>query len=177
LEVFTQKPVSGEDGSSAMPNKVNPIDFENAEGNFLMANVMLNFFSAELPISRLQRHLTDSTIIRNFGPAFAHTLIAQKALMRGLGKVHVNEAHISAELEKNWGVVAEAYQTILRREGIDGGYDILKEATRGKSVTKEDMQAFIVQIAVEKNLTETLVAELERISPYNYIGERRCVFP
>lgn len=172
MEVFTQKPIQGEDGSSAMPNKVNPIDFENAEGNLKTANVLFSFFADELPISRFQRHLTDSTIIRNFGTAFAHTLIALKALEKGMKKVHANTEKINQDLENNWGVIAEAYQTILRFAGVTGGYDLLKEATRGKSITKEDMHNFIDQVAKENNLAPELVEKMKQITPQNYIGNR-----
>jgi adenylosuccinate lyase len=173
LEIFTQKPVPGEDGSSAMPNKVNPIDFENAEGNCGIANALFNFFSAELPISRLQRHLADSTIIRNFGTAYAHTLISLKSLEKGLSKVYVNTNHTQSDLENHWGVVAEAYQTILRRVGILDGYDLLKGATRGKEVTKEELYVFIDQLAKEKDLSSEVVKELKNVTPHNYVGDRK----
>lgn len=172
FEVFIQRPVAGEDGSSAMPNKVNPIDFENAEGNLGLANALLGFFSASLPISRLQRHLTDSTIIRNFGPAYAHILISLKALEKGLNKVHVNTDRLNKDLGRQWGVVAEAYQTILRRAGVSGGYDLLKDATRGKSVLREDLLLFIDKVAREHQLPEEVVRELKKVTPYNYVGNR-----
>lgn len=174
-DVFTQKPVQGEDGSSAMPNKVNPIDFENAEGNLKIANVLFNFFADTLPISRYQRHLTDSTIIRNFGTAFAHTLIALKALQKGMGKVYVNTVKTNSELENSWSVVAEAYQTIFRLAGVNDGYDLLKDATRGKAVTKEDMHNFIDAVASKNNLAPEVVEKLKKITPQNYIGDRRIV--
>ncbi len=174
LEVFTQKPVKGEDGSSAMPNKVNPIDFENAEGNLGIANALLHFFISELPVSRMQRHLTDSTIIRNFGPAYAHVLISLKALKKGIGKLYVNIDNIKKTLDENWSVVAEAYQTILRREGVSGGYDILKELTRGKRVTEELLHNFVDQLAEDRKLSTKLIEELKSITPHSYTGNR-CI--
>ncbi|HBA36593.1 TPA: adenylosuccinate lyase [Candidatus Falkowbacteria bacterium] len=172
LEVFAQKTVEKEDGSSAMPNKVNPIDFENAEGNLGIANALFNFFAAELPVSRLQRHLTDSTIIRNFGPAYAHTLVGLKSVSKGLSKVSVNTKHIQQELEAHWNVLAEAYQTILRRAGVNDGYDLLKAITRGQEVSKENLHDFIDRLAIEKNLSASLVIELKALTPHNYIGDR-----
>lgn len=160
------KTKKGEVGSSTMPHKVNPIDFENSEGNLGMANAMFNFFSNNLPISRLQRHLSDSTVERNFGVAFAHSLIGYKSAIKGLGKIDVNEEKIVAELEAHPEVVSEAIQTILRKEGMAGAYEKLKELTRGKKVTMEDIEAFIDKLDVPKKLKE----RLKVIKPTNYTG-------
>lgn len=173
FEVFTQKAIPGEDGSSAMPNKVNPIDFENAEGNLGIANALFNHFTAVLPISRMQRHLTDSTVIRNFGPAFAYTLISLKALIKGMDKLFVNIDGVYKTLNENWGVVSEAYQTILRANGVRGGYDLLKEVTRDKEVTEKILHSFVDRLAKEENLSAELVKRLKGITPHNYIGDRR----
>lgn len=167
MNYFRQKTKAGEIGSSAMPHKVNPIDFENAEGNFGMANAIFEHLSAKLPISRLQRDLTDSTVLRNVGVPFAHTLIALKSLQKGLGKLILNEAALDRDLEENWAVVAEAIQTILRREGYPKPYEALKDLTRGNaSITKESMQAFIETL----NVSDAVKAELRKISPQNYTG-------
>ncbi|HAF30768.1 MAG TPA: adenylosuccinate lyase [Bacteroidales bacterium] len=164
---FKQKVVKGEVGSSAMPHKVNPIDFENAEGNFGMANAIFEHLSAKLPISRLQRDLTDSTVLRNIGVPVSHTIIAFKSLLKGLGKVIVNEHAIRADLEENWAVVAEAIQTILRREGYPKPYEALKDLTRtGEKITKESMNQFIDDL----NLSPEIKAELKKITPFNYTG-------
>lgn len=167
MNYFRQKTKAGEIGSSAMPHKVNPIDFENAEGNFGMANAIFEHLSAKLPISRLQRDLTDSTVLRNVGVPFAHTLIALKSLQKGLGKLILNEAALDRDLEENWAVVAEAIQTILRREGYPKPYEALKDLTRGNaSITKESMQAFIETL----NVSDAVKVELRKISPQNYTG-------
>jgi adenylosuccinate lyase len=167
MNYFTQKVVKGEIGSSAMPHKVNPIDFENAEGNFGMANALFEHFSAKLPISRLQRDLTDSTVLRNIGVPFAHTLIACKALLKGLDKITVNESAIKSDLEDNWAVVAEAIQTILRKEGYPNPYEQLKQLTRtGGKIDKASIQSFINSLDVNSNIKEKLLA----ISPQNYTG-------
>lgn len=171
-EYFTQKPIAGEDGSSAMPNKVNPIDFENAEGNLGIATALLEFFARELPISREQRHLSDSTIIRNFGTAFAHILISLQSLQKGLGKVYINTKGLEKDLEDHYEVIAEAYQIILRREGVTEAYDLLKGITREKKVTKELLHSFVDQAAEKYKLSEKVVAELKHITPHNYIGNR-----
>jgi len=172
--VFVQQPKGGEDGSSAMPHKVNPIDFENAEGNFGMANVMFEYFAEKLPISRLQRDLSDSTVIRNFGTAFAHTLLALTNLEAGLGKVYVNTQKTTKDLDENWAVIAEAIQTILRREGIKKAYDLLKDLTRGKAeINEESMGKFISVLIVENKLSEAVAAELKSLRPDNYIGDRK----
>ena len=150
-----------------MPHKVNPIDFENAEGNLGIANAIFEHLSAKLPISRLQRDLTDSTVLRNIGVPIAHTLISFSSLEKGLSKLLLNETAISADLENNWAVVAEAIQTILRREGYPQPYEKLKELTRGShGITKESIQEFIQTLDV----SEAIKQELRKISPHNYIG-------
>jgi len=167
MNYFKQKVKAGEVGSSAMPHKVNPIDFENAEGNFGMANALFEHLSAKLPISRLQRDLTDSTVIRNIGVPISHTIIAFKSLQKGLEKVIVNEQVISNDLNENWAVIAEAIQTILRREGYPKPYEALKELTRtGNKITKESIHTFIQQL----NLSDKIKEELKAITPFNYTG-------
>jgi adenylosuccinate lyase len=167
MEYFKQKTKAGEIGSSAMPHKVNPIDFENAEGNLGVANALLEHLSAKLPLSRLQRDLTDSTVLRNIGVPVAHTLIAIKSIEKGLGKLVLNEAKINDDLENNWAVVAEAIQTILRREGYPEPYEALKELTRGKtSITKADIGQFIETLKVNSDVK----SELRNITPQNYVG-------
>lgn len=164
---FKQKIKQGEVGSSTMPHKVNPIDFENSEGNLLLANTLLNFFSNKLPISRLQRDLTDSTTLRNVGTAFAHTLIGFKSLLKGLNKLEVNRDVINQDLAQNWVVVAEAIQTILRRVGYDGAYEALKEFTRNNGqITQEMMQQFITTLQIDENTRMRLMS----ITPFNYYG-------
>ncbi len=164
---FSQKTIPGEIGSSTMPHKVNPIDFENAEGNLGMANAIYTFLSDKLPISRLQRDLTDSTVLRNIGVPMAHSLIAIHSVTRGLDKLKINEAKLSEDLDNNWAVVAEAYQSILRREGISKPYELLKDFTRGReSVTREDMHAFIKTLPVNESLKQ----EMLDITPENYTG-------
>jgi adenylosuccinate lyase len=167
LGYFKQKIKEGEVGSSAMPHKVNPIDFENAEGNLGLANSMFEFISAKLPISRLQRDLTDSTVTRNIGVPFAHTLIAIKSILKGLDKLIVNKEAIDADLNANWAVVAEGIQTILRREGYPNAYEALKDLTRidGK-ITQEKIEMFINGLDVS-NLVKT---ELLKITPFTYTG-------
>lgn len=167
LEYFKQKIKEGEVGSSAMPHKVNPIDFENAEGNLGIANAVFEHLSAKLPISRLQRDLTDSTALRNIGVPFAHTVISLKAIVKGLDKLVINTSAINADLEKNWIVVAEAIQTILRREGYPNPYEALKDLTRtNKSIAKEQLHEFIDSLNISKSVKE----ELKSITPYNYTG-------
>jgi len=167
MDYFKQKIKKGEVGSSAMPHKVNPIDFENAEGNLGMANAIFSFLSSKLPISRLQRDLTDSTVLRNIGVPFAHTLIAFASLNKGINKLLINEANIAADLEKNWAVVAEAIQTILRREGYPNPYEALKELTRTNSVINaESIASFIDTLDVN----DTIKTELKAITPSNYTG-------
>ena len=167
MNYFKQKVKAGEVGSSAMPHKVNPIDFENAEGNFGMANALFEHLSAKLPISRLQRDLTDSTVIRNIGVPISHTIIAFKSLQKGLEKIIVNEQVISNDLNENWAVIAEAIQTVLRREGYPKPYEALKELTRtGDKITKESIHSFIQQL----NLSDKIKEELKVITPFNYTG-------
>lgn len=167
MEYFKQKTKKGEVGSSAMPHKVNPIDFENAEGNLGLANALFEHLSAKLPVSRLQRDLTDSTVLRNMGVPFAHTLIALRSIEKGLGKLVVNDAKIYEDLENNWAVVAEAIQTILRRENYPNPYEALKELTRGKDkIDKKAIHQFIDSLAV----TESIKKELRKITPHNYTG-------
>ncbi len=167
MDYFKQRIKEGEVGSSAMPHKVNPIDFENSEGNLGMANALLEHLSAKLPISRLQRDLTDSTVLRNVGVPFAHTLIAFKSLMRGLDKLIVNKEAIDRDLENNWSVVAEAIQTILRREGIANPYEQLKALTRkNTAVTASSLHEFIDSLDVRPEVK----TQLKSITPFNYTG-------
>jgi adenylosuccinate lyase len=167
IDYFKQKIKKGEVGSSAMPHKVNPIDFENAEGNFGVANALLEHLSAKLPISRLQRDLTDSTVLRNLGVPVAHTLVAIKSLEKGLQKLVLNEAKLKEDLENNWAVVAEAIQTILRRENYPNPYETLKELTRGEaSITKNSIHQFIDTLDISADVKK----ELKSITPHNYTG-------
>ncbi len=167
MDYFKQKVKAGEVGSSAMPHKVNPIDFENAEGNFGIANALYEHFSAKLPISRLQRDLTDSTVLRNIGVPLAHAFIGLNSLNKGLNKLVLNDQKIKLDLEANWAVVAEAIQTVLRREQYPQPYEALKALTRGKNgITKESMHAFIDSLAIKASIKK----ELKKITPHNYIG-------
>jgi len=167
IEYFTQKVKKDEIGSSAMPHKVNPIDFENAEGNFGIANALFEFLSAKLPISRLQRDLTDSTVLRNIGTALGHCLIGFQSLSKGLNKISLNEKALAKDLEENWAVAAEAIQTILRREAYPNPYESLKALTRtGERIDKEAIQAFIEGLDVSDSVKE----ELRAITPSNYTG-------
>ena len=167
MDYFKQQTKKGEVGSSAMPHKVNPIDFENAEGNLGMANAVLEHLAAKLPISRLQRDLTDSTVLRNIGVPVGHIAIAINSLEKGLGKLILNEVKINEDLENNWAVVAEAIQTILRREKYPNPYEALKDLTRGNSkIDKKSMHKFIDGLKV----SATLKKELKKITPQNYIG-------
>ena len=167
LDYFKQKIKEGEVGSSAMPHKVNPIDFENSEGNLGIANAIFEHLSAKLPISRLQRDLTDSTVLRNIGVPIAHSLIAYKSLLKGLDKLILHQEAINKDLEKNWAVVAEAIQTILRRENYPQPYEALKELTRTNSViTKERIVVFIDGL----NINDEVKVELKKITPSNYTG-------
>ena len=162
----TQKPKEGEVGSSAMPHKVNPIDFENAEGNFGVANALFTHFSQKLPVSRLQRDLSDSTVIRVFGTAFAHALIGYRSLLKGLGKITVNAGAMLSALNEHPEVIAEAIQTVLRREGVEVPYEKLKELTRGKQVTLEDFARFIDGLDIKAEVK----ARLKELRPGNYLG-------
>jgi len=167
MEYFRQKTVPGEIGSSAMPHKVNPIDFENAEGNLGIANALLHHLAEKLPISRLQRDLTDSTALRNLGVPIAHTLIALKSILRGLGKLVLNESRLFDDLEDNWMVIAEGIQVILRREGYPEPYEALKMLTRGRSgITREDLHEFIDTLSI----AEAIKVELKSLTPHNYVG-------
>jgi adenylosuccinate lyase len=164
---FRQRVKAGEVGSSAMPHKVNPIDFENSEGNLGMANAIFIHLAQKLPISRLQRDLTDSTVLRNVGVPLGHTLIAIQSTLKGLGKLLLNEEALHADLEQNWAVVAEAIQTILRREGYPNPYEALKALTRtGAAISHESIANFIETL----NVDESVKAELRRITPWNYTG-------
>ena len=168
MDYFKQKVNKNEVGSSAMPHKVNPIDFENAEGNFGIANALYEHLSAKLPISRLQRDLTDSTVLRNIGVPFAHSFLACKSLNKGLNKLIVNDSKINADLENNWAVVAEAIQTILRREDFHNPYEALKELTRGaEQINQATMHSFIDGLKVK----DTVKKELKKITPQNYVGK------
>ena len=167
MDYFKQKVKKGEVGSSAMPHKVNPIDFENAEGNLGIANALFEHLSSKLPISRMQRDLTDSTVLRNIGVPFAHTMIAIKSIEKGLIKLLLNETKIIEDLENNWAVIAEAIQTILRRENYPKPYEALKELTRGNgNVNKEKIHQFIDGLTVPV----TVKKELKKITPQNYTG-------
>lgn len=167
MEYFKQKIKAGEVGSSAMPHKVNPIDFENAEGNLGLANAIFEHLSAKLPISRMQRDLTDSTVTRNVGVPLAHTMIAISSLLKGLDKLILNEEKLSADLLNNYAVVAEAIQTILRREEVEGAYELLKGLTRtNEKVTRESIDKFIDELPVN----DEVKAEMHVITPENYTG-------
>jgi adenylosuccinate lyase len=167
MEYFKQRIKAGEVGSSAMPHKVNPIDFENAEGNLAIANASLEFLSTKLPISRLQRDLTDSTVLRNVGVPFAHTIIATQSILKGLGKLLLNETAIYRDLDNTWAVVAEGIQTILRREGYPQPYEALKALTRtNEGITATSIRDFIDTLNVSQSVKE----ELKRITPRNYTG-------
>jgi adenylosuccinate lyase len=167
IDYFKQKLKAGEIGSSAMPHKVNPIDFENAEGNLGIANALLEHLSAKLPISRLQRDLTDSTVLRNIGVPLAHSLISYTSILKGLDKLILNEAALTADLEANWAVTAEAIQTILRREGYPKPYEALKDLTRTNNhITQQSLHEFIKNLKI----SEEVKKELSAITPHNYTG-------
>ena len=167
MDYFKQKTKEGEIGSSAMPHKVNPIDFENAEGNLGMANAIFEYLSGKLPVSRLQRDLTDSTTLRSIGVPFAHTILALKSIERGLSRLLLNEKKLKQDLDDNWAVVAEAIQTILRREDYPKPYEALKDLTRGKNgITQESMHVFIDSL----NIASVVKEELKKITPHNYTG-------
>jgi adenylosuccinate lyase len=167
MDYFKQKVNKNETGSSVMPHKVNPIDFENAEGNLGIANALFEYLSAKLPVSRLQRDLTDSTVLRNIGVPVAHTILSFSSIEKGLFKLLLNKDAIDADLENNWAVVAEAIQTILRREGFDKPYEKLKELTRGSNhITKESIHEFISNLEIGADIKE----ELKKITPHNYTG-------
>ena len=167
LNYFNQKIKEGEVGSSAMPHKVNPIDFENAEGNLGIANSIFEFLAKKLPVSRLQRDLTDSTVLRNIGVPFAHTIIAFLAIKKGLNKLLINEKKISKDLEENWAIVAEGIQTILRREGHPNPYETLKDLTRkNEKINADSIKHFIENLNIDENVKQ----ELKNITPFNYTG-------
>ncbi len=163
---FKQKTVAGEIGSSTMPHKVNPIDFENAEGNLGIANALFNHLSQKLPISRWQRDLTDSTVLRNLGVGFAHSLIAYQSLLKGLNKLEINADIIEADLNASWEVLAEPIQTVMRRYGIENPYEKLKELTRGKAITQQAFQEFINTLDMPEEARNNLL----ELTPLNYIG-------
>ncbi len=163
---FTQKTIAGEVGSSTMPHKVNPIDFENSEGNLGMANAIMGHLAQKLPISRWQRDLTDSTVLRNMGVGFGYSLIAYQAVLKGVSKLQVNETNIAADLDNAWEVLAEPVQTVMRRFGIEQPYEKLKAVTRGKAITKEIMAEFIETL----DMPAEAIAELKAMTPASYIG-------
>ena len=163
---ITQKTKTGEVGSSTMPHKINPIDFENSEGNLGLANALFEFFARKLPISRLQRDLSDSTVERSFGTAFGHSYLAYLSLLKGLSKISVNENKIKEDLNNHPEIITEAIQTILRREGEKMPYEKLKELTRGKQVTLSDIHKFIDTLEVSDQIKK----ELKKITPENYTG-------
>jgi adenylosuccinate lyase len=167
MDYFKQKIKAGEVGSSAMPHKVNPIDFENSEGNIGMANAIFEHLSAKLPVSRLQRDLTDSTVLRNVGVPFAHTIVAFKSTLKGLNKLLLNKEKFEQDLENNWAVVAEAIQTILRREGYPNPYEALKGLTRtNEKINQVSIGNFIDTLEV----SDAIKRELKQITPSNYTG-------
>ena len=163
---FKQRTIAGEIGSSTMPHKVNPIDFENSEGNLGLANALFDHLAAKLPISRWQRDLTDSTVLRNLGVAVGYSLIAYQATLKGISKLEANEANMAADLDSNWEVLAEPIQTVMRRYGIEKPYEKLKELTRGRRVDAAGMREFIDTLA----LPEEVKTELKKMTPANYIG-------
>ena len=167
MDYFKQKIKKGEVGSSAMPHKVNPIDFENSEGNLGLANAIFEHLSAKLPISRLQRDLTDSTVLRNVGVPFAHTIVGFQSTLKGLNKLVLNQAKFEQDLEDNWAVVAEAIQTILRREGYPNPYEALKGLTRtNEKINQKSIADFIETLKV----SDAIKTELKQITPANYTG-------
>jgi adenylosuccinate lyase len=167
MNYFRQKIKKGEIGSSAMPHKVNPIDFENSEGNLGIANSIYRHLSSKLPISRLQRDLTDSTVIRNIGVPLAHSVIAFTSLLKGLSKLVLNEEKLSKDLDENWAVISEAIQTILRRENYPDPFEKLKDLTRGNTkITRDILHQFIDELDIPQKVKN----ELKRITPENYIG-------
>uniref|UniRef100_A0A7N0UBQ1 Adenylosuccinate lyase n=1 Tax=Kalanchoe fedtschenkoi TaxID=63787 RepID=A0A7N0UBQ1_KALFE len=166
LGYFKQITKAGEIGSSTMPHKVNPIDFENSEGNLGKANAGLSYLSMKLPISRWQRDLTDSTVLRNMGEVLGHSLLAYKSALRGIGKLRVNETRVSEDLDQSWEVLAEPIQTVMRRYGVPEPYEKLKELTRGRTVNKESIQRFIEGLELPKEAKDTLL----KLTPHSYVG-------
>jgi adenylosuccinate lyase len=167
LGYFKQKTKAGEIGSSTMPHKVNPIDFENSEGNLGIANALLRHLAEKLPISRWQRDLTDSTVLRNLGPAFGHSVLAYDSALRGLSKLEVNEAAIASDLDNCWEVLAEPVQTVMRRYGIENPYEQLKDLTRGKAITREVLHRFIKTLAIPEPEKKRLL----KMTPASYTGK------
>ena len=167
LGYFKQRPKEGEIGSSTMPHKVNPIDFENSEGNLGLANAILRHLSEKLPISRWQRALTDSTVLRNIGVALGHSLLAYASCMKGLEKLEVNPARMKEDLDANWEVLAEPIQTVMRRYGIADAYEQLKELTRGKGITREALKVFVSGLAIPDAAKQSLL----KLTPARYIGK------
>ena len=166
LGYFKQKTIAGEVGSSTMPHKVNPIDFENAEGNLGIANALFSHFGAKLPVSRWQRDLSDSTVLRNLGVAIGHSVIAYESCMKGVGKLELNSERTREDLDNSWEVLAEALQTVMRRYGIEKPYEKLKDLTRDKKVNQETLQAFIQTL----DLPDAVKAELSQLTPSLYVG-------
>ena len=164
---FKQKTVKGEIGSSTMPHKVNPIDFENSEGNLGLSNAVFGFLARKLPVSRMQRDLTDSTVLRNMGVAFGYALVAAKSTLKGLGKLELNEARLAEDLDHNWEVLAEPIQTVMRKVGMDHPYERLKELTRGRRVTPEIMKEFVEGLDLPVDDKARLLA----LTPATYIGK------
>ena len=166
LGYFKQKTVAGEIGSSTMPHKVNPIDFENSEGNLGLANAVLAHLAEKLPVSRWQRDLTDSTVLRNMGVGFGYSLLAYTSTLKGISKLEVNAAKLAEDLDNSWEVLAEPIQTVMRRYGIPEPYEKLKALTRGQAITKEILQEFVATL----DLPETVIAELQAMTPATYVG-------
>jgi adenylosuccinate lyase len=166
LGYFSQQLVAGEIGSSTMPHKVNPIDFENAEGNLGVSNALLAHLSAKLPISRWQRDLTDSTVLRTMGTAFGHSMIAWSSLMKGLNKLRVNPERLAVDLDNAWEILAEPIQTVMRQHGIENPYEQLKELTRGKAITAPDLEIFISGLKLPEDAKQSLI----KLTPAAYIG-------
>ena len=166
LGFFKQRVIAGEVGSSTMPHKVNPIDFENAEGNLGLANAVMGHLSTKLPISRWQRDLTDSTVLRNLGVGFGYSVLAYASLAKGLGKLELNEARLAADLDATWEVLGEAIQTVMRRYGLENPYEQMKALTRGKGITPEALKVFIETLDIPANAKAELIA----LTPASYIG-------
>ena len=166
LGYFKQRTIAGEVGSSTMPHKVNPIDFENSEGNLGIANALFNHLAEKLPISRWQRDLTDSTVLRNIGVGIAHTLIAVQSSLKGLSKLELNPSMLEADLDTNWEVLAEPIQTVMRRYGVEQPYEKLKELTRGRRIGREDLRRFITSLDIPEEVRQNLLA----LTPRDYIG-------
>ena len=166
LGYLRQVPVAGEVGSSTMPHKINPIDFENAEGNLGLANALLRHFADKLPVSRWQRDLTDSTVLRNVGVALGHTLVAWRSALRGLAKIDADPARIASDVNAAWEVLGEAVQTVLRAQGVPGGYELLKDFTRGRAIDGASLRAFIESLPI----SEPEKARLRELKPQDYVG-------